>query len=254
MTLHLVSGAGNRFAIADGFGGSLDQPPGDLAGQLAGRVDGLLLMDPAPGGIRMTLYNCDGSRAEACGNGLRCVAALAVGAGYVAGPEVLVQTDAGPRRVTVAEGGEQATAEMGPAVLGTAFDFEHEGLRLEVLPVHLGNPHAVALVHNAQEAPLGVVGPALERHPRFPGRTNVELFSPDPDGLGVQARVWERGVGETLSCGTGACAVACAASKWLGLGSPIEVAMPGGGLRVEWTTFDALALTGAIRHDGRIEP
>lgn len=254
--LFLVSAAGNRFALADGFRGGPPGDPGALARKLAGRVDGLLLLDPAPGGVRMTLYNADGGRAEACGNGLRCIAAVAVEEGHCAGPALLVATDAGTRRVEVelARGRvERAVAEMGPVELGPPFALELEGLALEVHPARVGNPHAVIFVPDAEAAPLGVIGPFVERHPRFPGRTNVEVVSRAAAG-GLAARVWERGVGETAACGTGACAAACVAAAHLGLAPPIDVRMPGGLLCVAWTDLSSVTLAGPVQREGTIRP
>ena len=256
MTLLLVSGAGNRFAVADSFRHAPEANPARLSASLAGRVDGLLLLDPAENGIRMTLYNADGSRAEACGNGLRCVAAIAVEQEYVRGPNVLVHTDAGPRWVEVeVKGGvaASATADMGALNLGQPFSFELEGHHLQVFPVHVGNPHAVAFVETVDDTPLGVIGPVLERHARFPHRANVEIASLAPDG-GVEARVWERGVGVTPACGTGACAVAVASSMGLGLRSPVRVDMPGGSLFVSWTSLESIRLQGPVQREGTIEP
>jgi diaminopimelate epimerase len=252
----LVSAAGNRFALADGFRAP---PPGDpaaVARRLAGRVDGLLLLDPAPGGVRMTLYNADGSRAEACGNGLRCIAAVAVEEGHCEPPALMVVTDAGTRRVEVElERGRvaRAAAEMGPVELGTPFAFALEGLALEIHPARVGNPHAVIFVPDAESAPLGVIGPAVERHPRFPERANVEVVS-RAGGAGIAVRVWERGVGETAACGTGACAAACVSAARLGLAPPIDVRMPGGLLRVAWTDLQGVTLAGPVQREGTIEP
>ena len=254
--LILVSAAGNRFALADGFRGGPPRDPAALARRLAGRVDGLLLLDPAPGGVRMTLYNADGSRAEACGNGLRCIAAVAVEEGHCDGPALLVATDAGTRRVEVelARGRvARAAAEMGPVELGKPFALELEGLALEIHPARVGNPHAVVFVPDAASAPLGVIGPAVERHPRFPERANVEVVSRAPEG-GLAVRVWERGVGETAACGTGACAAACVAAERLGLAPPIEVRMPGGLLLVDWSDLESVTLAGPVQREGTIQP
>jgi len=254
--LFLVSAAGNRFALADAYQGGPPADPAALARRLAGRVDGLLLLEPAPGGVRMTLYNADGSRAEACGNGLRCIAAVAVEEGHCPGPALLVATDAGTRRVEVelARGRvARAAAEMGPVELGKPFALELEGLALEIHPARVGNPHAVIFVPDAEAAPLDIIGPAVERHPRFPERTNVEVVSRAPGG-GLVARVWERGVGETAACGTGACAAACVAAARLGLAPPIDVRMPGGLLRVAWADLMSVTLAGAVQREGTIEP
>ena len=260
--LWLVSAAGNRFALADlcDPGADLAVEPARLARSLAGRVDGLLLLEAAPAGeVVMTLYNADGGRAEACGNGLRCIAAVAMDHGRASGSGVRVHTDAGPRWVEVERSPqgriEAACAEMGPVVLAEAFPLDHAGRAFEVYPVSVGNPHAVVRVAAADlEGPLlSSIGPALEVHPRFPQGTNVELIVPHARS-GLTARVWERGVGETAACGTGACAAARVASHLdEGAGSPLAVELPGGTLEVRWTSWERVQLRGPVLREGRIQ-
>jgi diaminopimelate epimerase len=273
----LIEAAGNRFALADGFA---EPPPDDAAGiarALAGRVDGLLLLDPPSGNgpvavgaegelavrTRMTLYNADGSRAEACGNGLRCIAAIAVEEGHVPAAPFAIETDAGPRSMEVeVEHGRvvRARAGMGPIALGEPFVFEHAGTAHDVYPADAGNPHAVVFVADVAATDLEDLGPALEHHQRFPHRTNVEIanrVNPSPGlGLigfaGIDVRVWERGVGETAACGTGACAAACVAAARLGLAPPIDVRMPGGLLQVSWSDLGSVHLAGPVRRLGII--
>ena len=163
---------------------------------------------------------------------------------------------AGTRRVEVLlERGRvaRAAAEMGPVELGTPFAFALEGLAREVHPARVGNPHAGVFVPDAASAPLGLIGPAVERHPRFPERANVEVVSRAPEG-GLAVRVWERGVGETAACGTGACAAACVAAERLGLAPPIEVRMPGGLLLVDWSDLESVTLAGPVQREGTIQP
>ncbi|MEM7307108.1 MAG: diaminopimelate epimerase [Planctomycetota bacterium] len=254
--LLLVSAAGNRFAVADGFRGASPDEPAAAACALAGRVDGLLLLDRADAGaIRMTLYNADGGRAEACGNGLRCLAAIAVEEGYVPAGEVAVETDAGLRSVsTELRGGAatEATAAMGPIRLGRAFELEHDGRRLEVQPVDAGNPHAVVWLPAPDAVRLDRLGPAVAGCGRFPAGVNVEVAAPPTEGGPIAARVFERGVGETRSCGTGARATAQAAAERFGSPSPLPIAMPGGVLTILWSGWNDVYLRGPVQREGTI--
>jgi diaminopimelate epimerase len=183
----------------------------------------------------MVIHNADGSRPEACGNGLRCVARFAREHDLAASDLVRVETDAGPRRVQlVRQDGEprHARAWLGLArVLVERERLDAGAQSVEATLVDVGNPHCVVFVADERAAPLERLGPLLERHPRFPAGTNVEFVA--RRGGRLVARVWERGVGETAACGSGACAAAVAAAA-LGLEQlPLEVELPGGRLLVD---------------------
>lgn len=274
MKFTLVSGTGNVFALFDGFAEQVPEDPRAAAlelcdGALAGhakfdraldaelRLDGLLLLLPAreAGQCRMVIYNADGSRPESCGNGLRVIAMVARSRGYVPGDEFIIQTDAGARSARVlrepADDGDApivaAEISMGePRVeerrvtLKTAFG------AVEATLVAIGNPHCVVFVSDEREAPVLQLGPEIERHRHFPARTNVEFVAVRPDGLDM--RVWERGVGETQACGTGACAAAVAAVITHRATTPIDVRVPGGTLHVAWN-----AQGGEVRLSGACE-
>lgn len=255
LELVFLSAAGNRFAVADAFAGDLPSNPGGLARVLGerGDVDGLLLLQrPSAKGAgadcRMVLFNRDGSRPEACGNGLRCIARLAVERGHVAGDQLTIETDAGPRRVRILrEAGRivAACTEMGAPVV----EAESEALQLaggsfEVGLVSLGNPHCVLFVEDVDAFPVADVGGEIERHARFPERTNVEFVQVDGDGLRV--RIFERGVGETDSCGTGVSAAAAIALRRGLVSSPVAIETRGGRLHVAWDGAGPLELTGPI--------
>jgi len=183
-------------------------------------ADGLIRVTagPTPGHYGMELYNADGGRAEMSGNGIRCLALALVDAGVEAGPEIVVATDAGPRRVRLGDTGRfsvemgVATAEPGPG---------------QSLLVDMGNPHAVVEVQDPDDCDLG------REARRFGGQVNLELVSTGPGPDELTMRVWERGVGETQSCGTGACAAAVAAHKWGLVGERVTVHQPGGPLEVD---------------------
>ena len=271
-----LAATGNRFAVLDATGGigatangtndAIGVPPPADPARLAvaaarastPRADGLLLVLPprAGGDVRMQVVNADGSAAEACGNGLRCVARLAVERGY-AGPELVVETDAGPRRVVaeLARGTVVAArAELGRArsvELGVRLALASGGITADL--VDLGNPHCVLLVGDVDAEDLARLGPELERHPRFPRRTNVELAQVVPGGAGdpggpgrLRVRIWERGVGETGSCGTGAAAAALAALARGLVATPVEVVTRGGSLCVERAGDGVVWLSGTV--------
>jgi diaminopimelate epimerase len=254
MRVSLLCATDNRFAVVDAFRVPLPDRLDEKARKLCARdslgVDGLLLLLPARGrgDCRMVLYNADGSRAEACGNGLRCVAKLAVEEGHAHGNIVAVETDAGVRRVEVTrEDGRvrYARAEMGvPRVVSRGEELITTRGRVHADLIDMGNPHCVLFVDDARAAPVEQLGAELEKHARFPNRTNVEFCSFEERGLVV--RIWERGVGETASCGSGASAAAVASIVSDRASSPVEVHTRGGPLRVEWDGQGVLKLGGAV--------
>ena len=250
LDLVYLSATGNRFAVADAIGGPAPADPAALARSIGeqGDADGLLLLLPPEDGgdCRMVLYNVDGSRPEACGNGLRCIARLAVTNGHASGDELVVETDAGLRRLRVLRrAGEivAVRAEMGvPVVQAERTLLEVGGASVEVGLVSLGNPHCVLFVEDVESAPLETLGAAIERHARFPGRTNVEFVQ--QDGRLLRVRIFERGVGETDSCGTGVSAAAVIAIRRGLVRSPVPVHTRGGRLRVSWDGAGTLELEG----------
>jgi len=262
MDLALLHGAGNAFAVATTreLGG---RGPAAVAREVcaARGLDGLLEVRPreADGDVRMVVWNADGSRPETCGNGLRCVALFARERGLVAGDRMKVETDCGTREVELLRAAGRvvrARAGLGPGrVLERAarLPLEGQGEVVAVL-VDVGNPHCVVFVDAAGLARLGTLGPLLARHARFPAGANVELALapsepvPCERALPIRARVWERGVGETAACGTGAAAVAVAAAE-TGRGTwPLAVALPGGLLEIDCDGRGELWLTGPVAH------
>lgn len=191
-------------------------------------ADGVLTVTPIdPETIRMGYWNADGSAAEMCGNGLRCVARYAVEEGLVEGPTFTVETPVGSRSVTAGEAG--ARVELGPVdpAGGTTMLAGYQ-----LATVSVGNPHAVAFVDDCYAVPVSAVGPVVEGDPAYPERTNVEFATViTPDRIAL--RVWERGVGETLACGTGAAATVAAAHHAGRSGPRVTVVLPGGELLVE---------------------
>ncbi len=250
-------GAGNDFVVIDAR--CLNLPWAERARKISERhfgvgSDGVILVAPSDGPVLcMRMFNPDGSEAEACGNGLRCFAKFAVDHGITTCDAFPVATLGGVRHVRVLRSNDGEVREvevtMGaprfepgeiPAAVsgrrGPVLGYELAvGDRwLSVNLVSMGNPHAVVFVaEDVAGYPLTDVGPGVEHHPLFPARTNFEVARV----MGredIQARVWERGVGETLACGSGACAIAVA-GKLLGLcDASVRVHLPGGVLTVTW--------------------
>jgi len=245
--------AGNDFILILWEG---DGEWGELARELCRRhfgvgADGLILVRPLGGDrLEMRLFNADGSEAEVCGNGLRCIAAFALERGLASGDRLEVVTGSGVREVIAYREGSRVTrarVNMGAPRFhprdiplagefggGPLLDFPLEvmGRELRLGFVSMGNPHAVLFLEaSPDEFPLEHIGPAVEHHPLFPNRTNFEVARNLPSGE-FEVRVWERGVGETLACGSGACAVAAVARAAGRAGEKVDIRLKGGVLRV----------------------
>ena len=238
--MRLYSGTGNVFVLADERFEELPTDPVALLAQQRressqdARADGLIHVSFELERPRTVFYNLDGSRPEACGNGLRCAAFHIADTG---GPNAFeLDTDAGSRRARVLEDG-QVEVSMGSAVLAEPRSIELPSGSLELVPVRVGNPHAVLFVADPAAVPVHELGPQIERHDTFPGGANVEFCAIAEQGLNV--RIWERGVGETRACGTGACAAAAVAQELGHVEFPVAVTMPGGSLTI---TSDELGL------------
>ena len=201
----------------------------------------------------MRIRNPDGSEAEACGNGARCVAALLMAE---RGADAIVIETAAGRLDCAAAGGGAVTVDMGPARTGwrdiplaRSCDTLHLPVAAHGLDdpvgVNIGNPHAVVFVADAEAAALAEAGPALERHDLFPQRANIEVVHvAAPDRL--RMRVWERGAGITQACGSGACAAAVAAHRRGLTGRTVEVVLDGGSLTIDWCVDGHVAMTGPV--------
>ena len=225
-------------------------------------ADGLLLLSPGHDGAdaTMTLYNADGSIAEMSGNGIRCLAWLARREGLGTPDRLVVDTGGGRRTVDLQLDANgvvtAATCDMG-AVTFTPSEIPIASDRATDLPVDLdgvavaadaagmGNPHLVVFVEDPELVEVARHGSRLERDDRFPNRINVEFVRVE-DRTHMRMRVWERGVGETQSCGTGACAVAAVAHRRELVDSSVYVAVPGGVLRVE--VGETIRLGGPVAH------
>jgi len=265
-------GAGNDFVMIDAR--SLDLRWDDLARKMCDRhlgvgSDGIILIAASrDADLRMRMFNPDGSEAEACGNGLRCFVKYAVDHGLVGSSEFDVETKSGVRHVAVSavDGNQVTEVEVGmgvPRFAAEEIPASVSGRRSPILALELavmdrvipvslvsmGNPHSVAFIEDSVDSfPLGQIGPAMEHHEVFPARVNFEVARV----LGrhdIEARVWERGAGETLACGSGACAIAVAA-QLLGRCDPgVHVHLPGGILTITWDGLGReVLLKGPVHH------
>jgi diaminopimelate epimerase len=199
-------------------------------------ADGVLLVAPPTSlGARATMVvlNSDGSRPEMCGNGLRCVALHLALQDRSAGVSFIVDTDAGPRLVAVerSEGDASVTVSMGRGVPQGELAFAGADLTRKFALVSMGNPHAVSFDAELDEQSLDGLGPAVSS--QFPAGSNVELVA-QRGARELEVLVWERGVGRTLACGTGACAVVVAAARQglVAFDTEIQVTLPGGPLHI----------------------
>jgi len=221
-----MEGLGNDFVVVEGPFAPSDEEIQRMCDRRRGiGADGVLVVSPLDSGrVRMEYWNADGSPAEMCGNGLRCVAAFAVRQGFVGGSEFTVETAVGPRSVKL--GSDSITVELGR--IDTArVRREVEGTSLR--EVSVGNPHAVVQVEDPACVRVEEIGARIEA--AFVEGVNVEFMSVRSPGV-LEVRVWERGVGETLACGTGAAAAVGAALAEGLVGQDATVRLPGGRLDV----------------------
>jgi diaminopimelate epimerase len=224
-----MHGIGNDFVVIKG---PFTPEPGDVVRWCERRTgigaDGVLVATAlSPQRVSMRYWNADGGEAEMCGNGLRCVAKLAVDENWVEGDKFIVASSVGDHPVTVT--GDSVIAFVGrpaPFRTGTLTIESHE-----VHPFAIGNPHAVLFVEDIELAPVADVGPVIENDALFPNRTNVEFVEIVEDA-GIRVRVWERGVGETPASGTGATAAAYIAHTIRSMPVPVSVQLPGGTLSI----------------------
>ncbi|MCO6437969.1 MAG: diaminopimelate epimerase [Phycisphaerae bacterium] len=259
-----MHGLGNDYIYINTFRESVPDPA-FLARRLSDRhtgigADGLILIGPSQrGDVRMEMYNADGSRSPTCGNGIRCVAKYAVEHELAAGPQVIIETDAGLRTLWCRMRGTEVISvrvDMGTPILDSSaiptlipvervidFPLEIDGTVFEVTCVSMGNPHAVVFMEKIHTIDLVDLGPRFEYAAVFPERINTHFARVDSPGR-ISMRTWERGSGATRACGSGACAV-CVAGVLTGrTDRDVVVALPGGELHVEWTTDGPVQMTG----------
>ncbi len=274
MNFTKMQGAANDFVVVDARNMERDWPELAIAAcdrHLGIGADGLILLCPSgKADFRMRIFNADGSEAEMCGNGIRCLSRYVMEKGIV-GPdvnEITVETMTTVNRITMEREGGKVTrffaaigrpgfaageipvnvksGEGGVVDINEMLSYKVKviGTDLTLNLVSMGNPHAVHFIDTSvADFPLSAVGPLVERLPVFPNRANFEVARVLDDKQ-IEARVWERGVGETMACGSGACAIGVA-SKLIGYtGGIVDIKLPGGLLNVAWNGEDEVVLGG----------
>ena len=255
MTLRFrkMHGLGNDFVILDAREGAVEIDEA-RARAIADRrtgvgCDQLILLEPSDvADVRMRIWNADGGEVEACGNAARCVA-------FLEGGDVTIETAGGV--ISGHANGSAATIDMGAPrfaweeiPLAYAMDTSAMPVGWEELhtpfAVNVGNPHLVFFVDDVEAVDLARLGPLIERDPLFPERINVNIAAKEGDA--IRLRVWERGAGLTLACGTGACATAVAAIRRKLVKSPVEVRLPGGDLVIAWAPGETIKMSGPASH------
>jgi diaminopimelate epimerase len=249
-----MHGLGNDYIVIDNSDMRIsDEEAAELAKRLCERrfsvgADGLLLVcKSSVADVKMRIFNADGSEAEMCGNGIRCFAKYCYENGIMPQQEFTVETLSGIKHVWLTLKDNEVTTvkvDMGEPNWersslpmkgrGTCIDadLDVEGVTFRVTCLSMGNPHCVIFVDGVEDFDVCCVGPAIENHPVFPKRTNVS-FVQVLNRKELNVRVWERGCGETLSCGTGTCAAVAAANKLGKVGNKVTVHVLGGDLKVE---------------------
>jgi diaminopimelate epimerase len=262
-----MHGTGNDFVLLRAQGDEQDWSR--LAQAMCDRhygigADGLILVLPSSqADVRMRMFNPDGSEAEMCGNGLRCVVKYVVDEGLVRPRDGRISVETAVGVLSAQVFGEKGAVERVRVSMGVPrfapqdipvlaegepplkdLPLDIEGQRLAVTCVSMGNPHAVHFVERpVAEFPLERIGPKVEHHPLFPQRVNFEVarvLGPER----MEARVWERGAGITLACGSGACAAVVAAHLQGLVGERVDITLPGGVLTVEWDEVGECYLSG----------
>jgi len=246
-----MHGLGNDFVVLDGVNQAIDLTP-DQARFLADRhfgvgCDQILVVEKSrlpEADFRYRIFNADGGEVEQCGNGARCFVRFAHEKGLTAKRTIRVETQGGLIEPRLEDDGS-VTVDMGaprfePALVPFVTDsdalvqpLQLDGARVDITALSMGNPHAVQVVASVDAAPVAEQGPQIENHPRFPQRVNAG-FMQVVDRHAIRLRVFERGAGETLACGTGACAAVVAGVACGLLDSPVKVTTRGGDLSIAW--------------------
>lgn len=259
-----MHGLGNDYIFVNGFEEKIPNPA-RLSRIISDRhagvgSDGLIIIQPSDrADVRMEMYNADGSRAQMCGNGIRCVAKYAMERGLAIGPEIRIDTDSGIKEATCLLEKNKVTGvrvDMGkpslraldlPSTIDLEKIVEHP-LRIDsntfsITCVSMGNPHAVIFVEQLHRIDLEESGPKIEHAAEFPQRINVHFVRVDAADR-VTMRTWERGSGATRACGTGACSVCVAGAITNRTGRHIFATLPGGVLEIKWADDDHVFMTG----------
>lgn len=233
------------------------EKPADVSIKLSERhfgigSDGIILITPSDcADFKMRIFNADGSEAKMCGNGIRCVGKYVFDKGYTDKTHLTVETLSGIKTLdlkTVGGKAVYATVDMGKCKVNKSVTLEALNQEVTLLPVFMGNPHAVIFVKDAENAPLTTLGAALEHHEFFPDGVNVE-FVQVIDSLTLRMRVWERGSGITMACGTGSCAsvAAAVAMGYCRENELVTVKLDGGDLSVKMLPDKTVMMTGPAK-------
>ena len=271
-----MQGIGNDYVYVNCFEEKVENP-GELAVRVSDRhfgigSDGLILIKPSErADFCMEMYNADGSEGAMCGNGVRCVGKYVYDYGLTEQTSIQVETKSGIKYLdlTVEEGKvsqvrvNMGAPELSPSGIPVLADGDKvldapimvDGREYRMTCVSMGNPHAVVYLNDVKNLEIEKIGPMFEMHPCFPDRVNTE-FVRVVDGHTLEMRVWERGSGETLACGTGACAVAVASILNGHVSGEVTVKLLGGDLKIFWDEQENIVyMTGpaAVVFDGEIE-
>lgn len=253
-----MHGLGNDYIYINAITETVDNPE-QLAVQMSKKhygigADGLILIRQSDvADFMMDMYNADGTRAEMCGNGIRCVAKYVYDNKLTEKTEILIETLSGVKRLFLEVDDEivkMVTVDMGkPELLSTKIPaisdkeiiknekIEIDGEIYHITCVSMGNPHTVIFVDDIRDVKLEEIGPKIETHPMFPKKTNVEFVEVITNNI-IRMRVWERGTGITLACGTGACASVVASIMNDYTDRRVDVVLDGGILTVDWHEFN----------------
>lgn len=251
---HKMHGLGNDFVVIDARAQPVDMSPA-RAHAIADRhtgigCDQLILLEPSQtADVKMRIFNADGSEVEACGNATRCVALLLEKPATIETLGGLLRTQPSDTQVSIemtAPLFDWSRIPLAMPMDTLAMPVGWEGLE-RPSAVNVGNPHVIFFVEDVAGVPLATLGPVIEHDPLFPERVNVnvaQLVSPDH----IRLRVWERGVGITRACGTGACATAVAAMMRKLVGNAVTIELDGGTLHIAWTPGQPILMTGPATH------
>ncbi len=268
-----MHGLGNDFVVVDGTTRHFDFSSEQIR-HIADRrhgvgCDQLLLIekpDSSAANILYRIFNSDGGEVGQCGNGVRCVARYLHDRGKVSGEKLIAESGGRLQEVFFEDNGDvrvnMGAPEFEPAQIplqaesrSACYQIDVDGQRLEIGALSMGNPHAVLEVDDIDTAPVSLWGPLIQSHRRFPQGANAGFM--EIKGLKhIRLRVFERGAGETMACGTGACAAVVAGRMWSRLDASVDVELPGGHLLVEWQGVgDAVWMTGPAHQvfEGTIE-
>ena len=266
-----MTGLGNDYIYIDCTNGTKIKNITEVARRLSDRhfgvgSDGVVLIDKPENensDFKMRIFNSDGSEAEMCGNGIRCVAKFIHDNNLSQKDKLTIDTLAGIKKVKVIEDNKgncnEVIVDMGEPIFQDNnipydvyepytkdLDLDVKGEKMRFTALSMGNPHAVTFVENLDDFNVKDIGPIVEINPKFPNRTNVE-FVEILDKNNIKVRVWERGVGETLACGTGACAAVVASGLNGYTDELVTVQLPGGKLKIEWGKDNHIYMQGTAK-------